>query len=484
MLGSMTGKRAHPTPAALLLTLLALLALATAPAAATSYILVADGPLADAAELVLRVEIEAVTTTLEGGSIHTDYHALLLETVQGEAPGPRLTLRVPGGRAPDGDRLLHIWGAPSLAVGERALVFLRRGAGGIYHFTHFMMGAFPQQGRGADAVLVRDLGSENRLPRLADRADGGREPARHVGRFAAWLRDRAAGIEREADYLVERPETPRASYTRLARDLFRWFDFDDRRRVRWHRHRDGQPGLADGGTRAFRRARLAWRRQSGVNRLRLGDGGTTASTGEFRRADFRNTILFDDRNETIGTDFSCDDGGIIAIGGFSTALTNARLFKGDFYFPIDEAEIIVNDGVGCLFASLPGAAEQVYAHELGHTLGLGHSCGDRQSPSCARSAELDDALMRAFFNDERRGAVLGADDRKGIKTLYGPEFYAAPCDLPPGHPNFCRRCGPCGEGQGNCRGRKECGGVLECGRNVGREFGFDAGTNVCVPPPA
>ena len=47
---------------------------------------------------------------------------------------------------------------------------------------------------------------------------------------------------------------------------------------------------------------------------------------------------------------------------------------------------------------------------------------------------------------------------------------------------FCKSCGPCGAGQGNCRNDSECVGDLRCVEDVGSDFGFFTETNVCLPP--
>ena len=85
---------------------------------------------------------------------------------------------------------------------------------------------------------------------------------------------------------------------------------------------------------------------------------------------------------------------------------------------------MTNTGLDCLSGGLPWIsqnrrAEEIFAHELGHALGLGHSCGDADSPPCASNPVFNDALMRAFVHGDNRGAALNSDDRAGILFLYG-----------------------------------------------------------------
>lgn len=54
------------------------------------------------------------------------------------------------------------------------------------------------------------------------------------------------------------------------------------------------------------------------------------------------------------------------------------------------------------------------------------------------------------------------------------------CPFDPGHPDFCSACGPCEPGEGGCKADSECVVFADCFRSIGAEFGFKSGTNVCL----
>src|SRR5688572_18497700 len=179
---------------------LVLLALARA-AAATIYVAMSDRDLAAEAAAIARVRVVAEQPGPADRAPATDYVVAVDRLLQGHLPGGTIVVRVPGGMRADG--LVHeIAGTPRLLQGAEALLFLQPGEDGTFGVLHLALGAFHARRAGATAVAEQDLDGAHRLGPPPPSED---DRVRDLERFAAWLEDRGAGIERAADYWIRPP---------------------------------------------------------------------------------------------------------------------------------------------------------------------------------------------------------------------------------------------------------------------------------------
>ncbi len=392
---------------------LAALAILLAPAArATTVVMASDETLLDSADTVLRAEIlSAKPGRTPSGLPATEYRARVATVLKGDAPS-EITLRVLGGTTADG-HVWQVWGVPHFTTGETALLFLMKHPDGTWGPLHLAMGAFHEVQTASRRLAVRDLTEMED----ASGKDLVADPARDATRFRQWIEDRVAGRPGSSDYRVALAPAElgriRPTFTYIGGSKRRWTAFDAGATVHWRANESGQDGAPGNGFDELKSAINAWNSDPDTN-IRYQYDGTTSNSNGFtpENGDDQNVVLWNDPNSEVEGTFSCrfpgNGSGVLAIGGpYSTSGGQ-----------IVEADVITNDGVGCWINGDGSRLSQVLGHELGHTLGLGHSCGDDRSPDCGTSALLNDALMRANAHNDKRGPRLNDDDRAGIFSLY------------------------------------------------------------------
>jgi hypothetical protein len=407
-------------------------ALAGPAALALTYVMATDAELLERAEVVLLGRVAGAEPAPDGRP-STDYLVEVERPLKGFLAASTVLVRLQGGVASDGTAM-RVRGVAGFAAGERVLLFLEPGAEGAYALTDLGLGAFREVADGSRRLLVRDLASATELP-AGDRLDERRSShlPRDPDRFASWLEDRAGGSLREPDYF----EAPLAGERRAASPFtltlssagcgvnaglfLRWREFDDGVSVRVLASDAPQPGVADaiGG---IQRSIAAWNNDAKSD-VRLLFNGTATVT---RRGDGRNTVIPEDPFGDIAGEFR--GSGTLATAFVSFFCSRVFQFPGGAALEIAEADVITQNGSGEFYFASRGQAsyDEVIAHELGHFIGIAHSCGDDESPACSSSAAFDAALMRAQVHNDGRGASLSTDDRNAVRALYPQAAVTSP----------------------------------------------------------
>lgn len=414
------------------------LALAALPAAATTYVPVSDQALLARASAVVEARVLSIQPApVAGRWPATDTMIEVKRVVAGEVGGRNLLVRLPGGTRPDGSGV-ELNGVPRFGIGERLFLFLNAGDDGTYRVVHLMLGAFRERVVSGRRVLLRDLSGAVAVDMPGRETDPRILGPRDADAFGRWVSDAARGIERDPDYFLADEEVRGVERVTAEYRLFesnrglnmRWFEFDDNEDVDFYIANGGQPGFGEGPTAAATRAAIgAWNGARGAN-IRYRFAGTTGN-------DSFNIIEFDNAGGAIDSGFDCGSGGVLAVGGPSYGFLPLPGPNGKQFHPITSAGVVTNKNIQCFLNSVPNSLDQLLAHELGHTLGIHHPCGEGGKSCDVANALERDALMYPFIHDDARGARIGEDDRAAARHLYpggdggggGGSRPASPSDL-------------------------------------------------------
>ena len=439
----------HGRRLALLPGLATLLMLAAVPVAATVYVMPTDEAMVARSPIIVFGEVQATEPGPAGEPLSTDILFQVEEVLKGFAPGT-IVVRQPGGLGPDG---LVGWvaGLPSLVEGDRALLFLDPGDG-VYRTVELALGIFFEEPALGRMLLVREPSLQFAAmpddPAVDERLRA-RLP-RDAVRFRRWIAGHVTGADQAADYFVtERPAGPTSvvSAFRLSPSNgcprpalpIRWRQFDRAESVGMMVHANGQPGVPGGGMAQVLAAMRAWN-EDPRSRTNLVRSGLTSEEYPLREVDGINSITFEDPHDEIEGTYDPETGGTLAFAYwyFRCAAHGIPGRESAQAYQLVEANITTQDGYRDWVASLPNPRlghEQLMAHELGHALGLGHSCGDDASGPCTTDQQKQ-TIMRALVGAPPiQGAALQRDDRNGIRALYprigpvGPAAPAAASDL-------------------------------------------------------
>ena len=376
---------------------------------ATTIVGMNERALARAADAIVIGTIGDIETVASAeGAINTLVTIDVERAVKGRV-GARVTLKQPGGQL--GERGLWIAGSPRFARGERQLLFLSAARDGTARTTALGLGQF--------TLTPHPRSAETMAARAPSAHTLGARPVRRI-RLARLLRTIARALaDGDASDARELRAPDELSAPGLARESVDAFTLMDMPQGRWAEPDRGEPvsfalgGDADrtldlGATLgALDDALGAW--NGAGTMLHLVRGEPIAAVPLF--CDGLSQIVFNDPFDEMPAPAACS--GILALGGYCTFVEHDEV-NGQRFFRISEGNVTVNRGFGrCPFWTRTNLSE-VLTHEIGHTIGIGHSA---ESESAA--PELRDATMYFQAHFDGRGASLRADDVAAARFVYG-----------------------------------------------------------------
>ncbi len=393
------------------------LALAAGPSTATSVVPISDPELYARADVIVHGVVVSNHVGEDAlGRPETVTSIAPLAVLKGQLAG-ELVLHQLGGTLPDG-RFFKLWGRPEYTVGREVIVFAIARPEGDYQTAELLLGKFEiqQDERGSSfavPALVADDPVQVTVRRHRPNASPGNLKATRIDDVLA-PRDLDGFLLSLRSPQAVAPSVwlpPRGTLTPVVHVEYqprgvapKWVAIGAN--WRWNNGAtavftlDGQANITGGGIAEATGAAQTWDAEpnSTIN--------YTIGTGS------ANPIHLNALSSPCGWSTCMSTGGVIGCGGPGGSGTNT--WRGETYVTITNGEVWLRAYCTANFFD-PVTTQSVLTHELGHTLGLGHSdqgvsahdtCGGDESPATMRSSV-------------QHRTTLGADDADAVRWIYG-----------------------------------------------------------------
>ncbi|HLJ75741.1 MAG TPA: PKD domain-containing protein, partial [Thermoanaerobaculia bacterium] len=405
-----------------------------AAASATMIVLPTDEQLILKSPVIVTATVSQSNPVQIGNKIWTESTLTVDHTYKGGVSG-QIIVRELGGQI--GDNITKVFGAPEYTPGERVLAFLTPTPRGDFQTIDLFAGKFSEERTLAGGrVWLRDEARADVA--LVDRQFkpiASANVQREASGFEQFVSDRVAGRDGIKSYAIENPLLQRdfdktsgriqANFTLISEPtVYRWFAFDRGQSVPWYSY-GTQPGYNGGGVSEVQTAMSSWTGYSAALIRYTYAGAGSGAPANSNTNNNINEIEFNDPNQEISGSWN-PSGGVVGLGGFngvgsrqswtSTFAADSSHTQATFSaWEITEAFFTVQDGVSPTAGVPSQTLAEICAHELGHTLGLGHSTDNT-------------ALM--YPSVTGLGPSLRADDQLAARWLY-PNGSGTPTPPPP-----------------------------------------------------
>lgn len=381
---------------------------------ATTVRLPKDEDLVAGARAIVRGRVLSVVSAVDNDRIFTYTTLRVHEVFKGKIKAKRIVIKEEGGVV--GGLGSMIWGMAQFVPGEEALVYLTTRGDGSLRVYDMFLGKFniieevgvQIAARSPIDENVRILQSQTNLSDTTERMELKSYLSRLRDHIAAtrqrfeqfeetWFHDkplRAKPLEYDA-VMAHGSIEPQFTFIRPGQPV-RWFEPDDSQPIAFTINPDGAPNpqIVDDLNAAMN----AWSTISGCA-MRVVNGGTTT---ECYPHGVSNTMVFNNCDDRFTPDAGCSS--LIAIGGVNWDTSITRVVNGVRFAKVYQGHITFNPYSACSYDNHCNVQE-IATHELGHTLGLGHSADST-------------ATMAGTAHFDGRCASIRSDDVDAMRFIY------------------------------------------------------------------
>jgi hypothetical protein len=347
------------------------------------------------------------------GRIFTYVRLRVQEVFKGQISQREIVIKEEGGQV--GTRGSIVFGTPQFTAGENVIIYLDTWRDGSLRVYQMFLGKFSivSDPRTGESLVFRDAGDKNSAVLQNENRSGVSTSRETLAAYRAMIRkrvkiDRLRSQAFEETYYANTPilaepgeynrpneDDINAQFTLFTTPPPRWFEPDSGKPIVFFVNPDGAPNpqIMDDITAAMN----AWSSVPNSS-LRVVNGGV----GEFCYPRDSNSIVFNNCDGEFSPTPDCSS--IIALGSINWDTSQTRTINGTTFVRATFAHISLNPYSACSFTD-HCSVQEVATHEMGHTLGLGHS----HNP---------DATMFGVAHFDGRCASIRQDDMDAITFVY------------------------------------------------------------------
>jgi len=386
-----------------------------AKAQASIFVVPTDDDLIIGARAIVRARVLSMSCQSDAatGRIFTYVRLRVNEVFKGKIDQREIVIKEEGGQV--GTRGSIVFGSPQFTAGENVIIYLDTWRDGSLRVYQMFLGKFSivPDPRTGESLVFRDVGDKNSAVFQNENRGGVSTSRETLMAYRAMIRKRVK-VDRQRSQAFEEtyyPDTPilaepaeynrpnendiNAQFTLFTTPPPRWFEPDSGKPIVFFVNPDGAPNSQI--MNDISAAMNAWSSVPNSS-LRVVNGGV----GEFCYPRDSNSIVFNNCDGEFSPTPDCSS--IIALGSLNWDTSQTRTINGTTFVQATFAHISLNPYSACSFAD-HCSVQEVATHEMGHTLGLGHS----HNP---------DATMFGVAHFDGRCASIRQDDMDAITFVY------------------------------------------------------------------